>query len=159
MAWTQPLDPCHNLWVSCLLAVLPVSVIFWALVVRKMKGYQARLLATVAALVIAVTVYRMPVHLALLSTANGALYGLFPICWIVFTAVFLFNITIRSGQFEVIRHFMSTVTADRRIQALLIAFSFGSFLKGRLVSVLPSLSPLPCSPAWAFIRCMRQGYA
>jgi lactate permease len=72
----------------------------------------------------------MPVNLALLSTANGALYGLFPISWIVFTAVFLFNITIRSGQFEVIRHFMAGISDDRRIQTLLIAFSFGSFLEG-----------------------------
>ena len=115
---------------SCLVAILPVSVIFWALVVRKMKGYHASLLATAAALLIAVVVYRMPLNLALLSAANGALYGLFPICWIVFTAVFLFNITIRSGQFEVIRGFMAGITADRRIQALLIAFSFGSFLEG-----------------------------
>jgi lactate permease len=130
MAWIQPLDPCHNLLVSCLVAILPVSVIFWALVVRKLKGYQASLLATAAALLIAVVVYRMPPGLALLSAANGALYGLFPICWIVFTAVFLFNTTIRSGQFEVIRGFMAGITADRRIQALLIAFSFGSFLEG-----------------------------
>jgi lactate permease len=72
----------------------------------------------------------MPVKLALLSTANGALYGLFPICWIVITAVFLFNITVKSGQFEVIKHFMASITSDRRLQALLIAFSFGSFLEG-----------------------------
>ena len=130
MAWTQPLDPCHNMLLSCLVAILPVSLIFWALVVRKIKGYQASLLATGAALLIAVVVYRMPPTLALLSAANGALYGLFPICWIVFTAVFLFNSTIKSGQFEVIRGFMAGITADRRIQALLIAFSFGSFLEG-----------------------------
>lgn len=130
MAWTQPLDPCHNLAVSCLVAIVPVAVIFWALVVRKIKGYHASMLATGVALLIAVFVYRMPLHLAVLSAVNGALYGLFPICWIVFTAVFLFNITIRSGQFEVIRGFMAGITADRRIQALLIAFSFGSFLEG-----------------------------
>jgi lactate permease len=130
MAWTQPTDPCHNMLASAIIAILPVSVIFWALVVRKMKGYQAALLACAAALVIAALVYQMPIHLALLSAVNGAVYGLFPICWIVFNAVFLFNTTIRSGQFEVIKHFMATVTADRRIQALLIAFSFGSFLEG-----------------------------
>jgi len=130
MAWTQPTDPCHNMLASAIIAVLPVSVIFWALVMRKMKGYQAGLLAGIAALVIATLVYQMPVHLALLSALNGAVYGLFPICWIVFNAVFLFNTTIRSGQFEVIKHFMATITADRRIQALLIAFSFGSFLEG-----------------------------
>lgn len=130
MAWTQPVDPCHNMAMSCVVAIVPVAVIFWALVVRKIKGYHASMLATAAALFIAVVVYRMPVNLALLSAANGALYGLFPICWIVFTAVFLFNITIRSGQFEIIRGFLAGITADRRIQALLIAFSFGSFLEG-----------------------------
>jgi lactate permease len=130
MAWIQPTDPCHNMLASAIVAVLPVSVIFWALVLRKMRGYQAALLAGIAALLIATFIYKMPIGLALLSSLNGAVYGLFPICWIVFNAVFLFNTTIRSGQFEVIRHFMATITADRRIQALLIAFSFGSFLEG-----------------------------
>jgi lactate permease len=130
MAWTQPIDPCSNLLVSCIIAILPVLIIFWALVIRKMKGYQASLLAILAVLLIAIAVYRMPVNLALLSALNGAIYGLFPISWIVLPAVFLFNLTVRSGQFEVIRHFMAGISADRRIQALLIAFSFGSFLEG-----------------------------
>jgi lactate permease len=130
MPWTQPIDPCHNLPVSAGLALLPILVIFWALVVRKMKGYQASLLAIGAAFLLAVLLYRMPVRLALLSTANGAVYGLFPICWIILTAVFLFNCTVHSGQFGIIRHFMASISADRRIQALLIAFSFGSFLEG-----------------------------
>src|SRR5690349_23460200 len=95
-----------------------------------MKGYKASLLATAIAIVIAIAVYKMPAQLALLSTANGALYGLFPICWIVLSAVFLFNITVKSGQLEVIKHFMASITGDRRLQALLIAFSFGSFLEG-----------------------------
>ncbi len=130
MAWIQPTDPCHHMLASAIVAALPVSVIFWALVIRKMRGYQAALLAGVAALLVATLIYKMPIQLAILSSLNGALYGLFPICWIVFNAVFLFNTTIRSGQFEVIKHFMATITADRRIQALLIAFSFGSFLEG-----------------------------
>lgn len=130
MPWIQPTNPLHHLTASGLVAILPILVIFWALIIRKWKGWQAGLLAMATALLIAIAVYRMPVHLAVLSMANGAAYGLFPICWIVLTAVFLFNITIRSGQFEVIRHFMAGITADRRIQALLIAFSFGSFLEG-----------------------------
>lgn len=130
MKWTQVIDPFNNIALSALIAIIPIVVIFWALVIKKMKGYQASLLSCVAALVISIFVYRMPVQLALLSTANGALYGLFPICWIVITAVFLFNITVKSGQFEVIKHFMASITSDRRLQALLIAFSFGSFLEG-----------------------------
>ena len=130
MNWQQVIDPFNNIALSALVAVLPILFIFWALVIKRMKGYTASLLATVIAILIAIIVYGMPVKLALLSTANGALYGLFPICWIVITAVFLFNITVESGQFEVIKHFMASITSDRRLQALLIAFSFGSFLEG-----------------------------
>ena len=130
MNWTQIIDPLHNIGLSALVAVLPILLIFWALIIRKMKGYQASLLATGSAMLVAIFVYGMPVKLAVLSTLNGALYGLFPICWIVIAAVFLFNITVKSGQFEIIKHFMASITSDRRLQALLIAFSFGSFLEG-----------------------------
>ncbi|HEV2353499.1 MAG TPA: L-lactate permease [Puia sp.] len=129
-SWSQVIDPCHNRLASLAIALIPVLVIFWALVIRRMKGYLASLLAVGCALVVAGVVYRMPVSLALLSAANGALYGLFPICWIVFPAVLLFNITVKSGQFTLIRHFLASITDDRRIQALLIAFSFGAFLEG-----------------------------
>jgi len=130
MNWQQAIDPFNNIVLSALLAVVPILFIFWALIIQKMKGYQASLLATILAILIAITAYGMPVKLALLSTANGALYGVFPICWIIITAVFLFNITVKSGQFEVIKHYMASITSDRRLQALLIAFAFGSFLEG-----------------------------
>src|SRR5215211_7170966 len=130
MNWKQVIDPFNNIALSALVAMLPILFIFWALIIKKMKGYQASLIAIVIAILIAIFIYGMPAKLALLSTANGALYGLFPICWIVITAVFLFNITVESGQFEVIKHFMASITSDRRLQALLIAFSFGSFLEG-----------------------------
>jgi lactate permease len=130
MQWTQVIDPFNSILVSALVALIPILFIFWALIIQKMKGYKASLLATAIAVIIAVTAYGMPVKLALLSTGHGILYGLFPICWIVLTAVFLFNITVKSGQFEVIKHFMASITSDRRLQALLIAFSFGSFLEG-----------------------------
>jgi len=130
MNWTQVIDPFNNIALSALAAAVPILFIFWALIIKKMKGYQASLLAIAIAIVLAIALYGMPVKLALLSTANGALYGLFPICWIVITAVFLFNITVESGQFEIIKHFMASITSDRRLQALLIAFSFGSFLEG-----------------------------
>lgn len=130
MNWKQVIDPFNNIALSALVAVLPILFIFWALIIKKMKGYQASLIAIAIAIAIAIFIYGMPVKLALLSTANGALYGLFPICWIVISAVFLFNITVESGQFEIIKHFMASITSDRRLQALLIAFSFGSFLEG-----------------------------
>lgn len=130
MNWTQVIIPFNNITLSALVAVIPILFIFWALIIKRMKGYKASLIATGIALCIAIIAYGMPAKLALLSTFNGALYGLFPICWIVITALFLFNITVESGQFEIIKHFMASVTSDRRLQALLIAFSFGSFLEG-----------------------------
>jgi lactate permease len=113
--WRQVIDPFNNLLISSLVALVPIIVIFWALIVRKLKGYKASLLAVAVAVVIAVGVYGMPLKLALLSTANGIMYGLFPICWIIVSAVFLFNLTVKSGQFAIIKHFMATITSDRRI--------------------------------------------
>ncbi len=130
MNWTQVTNPFGNIGLSALIAVMPILFIFWALVIKKMKGYVTSLIATLLTICIAIFIYGMPAKLALLSAANGAFYGLFPICWIVITAVFLFNITVKSGQFEIIKHFMASITSDRRLQALLIAFSFGSFLEG-----------------------------
>ncbi len=130
LTWTEITDPFHNRLISVLVALVPVLFIVWALLIRRVKGYIASLLAIVIALFIAVLIYRMPVSLALLSASNGAIFGLFPFCWILIPAIFLFNLTMRSGQFAIIRHFLASITADRRIQALLIAFSFGAFLEG-----------------------------
>lgn len=129
MTWTQNTDPLNNIAWSALVAALPVILIFW-LLIKRMKGYQASLITVLFSIVIAVVVYGMPLKLALLSGLHGALYGLFPICWIILSAVFLFNLTIKAGQFEIIKNFMASVTPDRRLQALLIAFSFGAFLEG-----------------------------
>jgi lactate permease len=129
MTWTQLTDPFDNIILSAFVAALPVIFIFW-LLIKKMKGYKASLLTILLAIVLAIAVYGMPTKLALLSGLHGALYGLFPICWIIIGAVFLFNITVHSGQFETIKNFMASITPDRRLQALLIAFSFGAFLEG-----------------------------
>lgn len=130
MTWIQETNPLGNIALSALVAIIPILFLFWALIIRRMKGYVASLCALGITLLLAITVYGMPLELALLSAAHGSLYGLFPICWIVITAVFLFNITVESGQFTVIRHFMASITDDRRLQALIIAFAFGSFLEG-----------------------------
>lgn len=130
MTWTQPVNPLNHLSLSALVALIPILFIFWALAIKKMKGYKASLLGTGVAIAVAIGIYGMPVKLALLSTANGVLYGLFPICWIIVTVIYLFNLTVKSGQFEIIKQSMAAITPDRRLQALLIAFSFGSFLEG-----------------------------
>ena len=130
MNWTQEVNPLNTIALSAIVASLPLIFIFWALIIKKMKGYMASLITTIVAIVIAVLVYGMPVKLSLLSTLHGALYGFFPICWIIIGAVFLYNVSVKAGQFEIIKSFMTSITTDRRLQALLIAFSFGSFLEG-----------------------------
>lgn len=129
MNWTQITDPFDNIALSALVAAIPVIFIFW-LLIKKVKGYIASLLTILLSIVLAMAVYGMPLTLAASSALHGALYGLFPICWIIIGAVFLFNITVESGQFDIIKNFMASVTPDRRLQALLIAFSFGAFLEG-----------------------------
>jgi lactate permease len=129
MKWTQLIDPFDHIALSALVAAIPVIFIF-LLLIRKVKGYIASLLTVLLAIILAIIVYGMPAKLAFLSTIHGALYGLFPICWVIIGAVFLFNITVKSGQFEIIKNFMASITQDRRLQALLIAFSFGAFLEG-----------------------------
>ncbi|MTV48575.1 L-lactate permease [Heliobacillus mobilis] len=128
--WTQVYDPMGNIFLSAAIAVIPILYLFWALAIQKMKGYIAGLTTTTIAVFIAILVYGMPAQVAIASTLQGALYGLFPICWIVITAVFLYNLTVKSGQFEVIKDSIASITDDRRLQALLIAFSFGAFLEG-----------------------------
>jgi lactate permease len=130
MSWTQEVNPLNTIAVSAIVAAVPIIFIFWALIIKKMKGYMASLLTAIVAIVIAVLIYGMPVKLSLLSTLHGALYGFFPICWIIIGAVFLYNVCVKAGQFEIIKSFMTSITNDRRLQALLIAFSFGSFLEG-----------------------------
>src|SRR6185503_7033835 len=129
MNWTQPIDPLNNLTLSACVAAVPIVFIFCALIL-KMKGYLASILTVLVAILLAIVLYSMPAKLALLSALHGALYGIFPICWIIIGAVFLYNVTVRSGQFEIIKNFMASISPDRRLQALLIAFSFGAFLEG-----------------------------
>lgn len=130
MNWVQINNPLNSSWLSIVAAILPVLFIFWALLIKKMKGYSAAVIATLLAIVVATAIYRMPIPLAILSASSGVLYGLFPICWLIIASLFLFHIAVESGQFEVLKHFMASITSDRRLQALLIAFSFGSFLEG-----------------------------
>lgn len=130
MKFTQVTDPLNSIGLSALVAAMPILFIFWALIIRRMKGYQASLLTLLIAFLCATVLYQMPITLTLMSAVHGALYGLFPICWIIIGAMFLYNVTVESGQFEIIKNFMASITTDRRLQALLIAFSFGAFLEG-----------------------------
>jgi len=131
MPWIQTYTPVGgSLGMSALVAAIPLIVIFVCLAVLKMKAHKAAPLAVAVALALAVTAWGMPAKLAGLAFVQGAGFGLFPVFYIVLTTLFLYNITVKGGQFEVIRASLAGVTADRRIQALLIAFCFGAFIEG-----------------------------
>ncbi|MTT31418.1 L-lactate permease [Terrilactibacillus sp. BCM23-1] len=130
MHWVQNYDPFGNLAVSFFVACIPIIFFFWALAVKKMKGYVAGLLTVLVAVLVAIIVFKMPVSLAVSATVFGGFQGLWPIGWIIVTAVFLYKLTVASGHFKIIRDSIASITEDRRLQALLIAFSFGAFLEG-----------------------------
>lgn len=131
MPWIQTYTPAAgSLGMSALIAAIPLVVIFVCLAVLKMKAHKAGPLAVASAVAIAVLVWVMPAKLAGLAFMQGAAFGLFPVFYIVITTLFLYNITVKGGQFEIIRASLAGVTGDRRIQALLIAFCFGAFIEG-----------------------------
>jgi L-lactate transport len=118
-----------NIFLTAIVAAIPIFFLFWALAVKKMKGYLAGVYTLVIAIIVAVVIYKMPVGAAISAAFLGIFNGLFPLVWIVITAVFLFNLVVESGKFEVIKSSISSISPDRRIQALLIAFCFSSFLE------------------------------
>ena len=130
MTWTQVYDPMNSLALSSLFAAIPIIVIFYLLAIRRTPGQIAGAIAVASAVLVAIFVYKMPADIAITATAMGALYGVFPIFWIVLTAIFIYNMTVETGQFEIVKDSIATITDDRRLQALLIAFGFGAFLEG-----------------------------
>jgi L-lactate transport len=128
--WTQVYDPLGNLWLSSLVAALPIIFFFLALTVFKLKGHVAGTLTVLIATLVAVFFYQMPVTTALAAVGDGFCFGLWPIAWIIVAAVFLYKLTVKTGQFDIIRSSIISVTEDQRLQMLLIGFSFGAFLEG-----------------------------
>ena len=120
----------HSLGLTAFIVAIPILYLFWALAVKRMKGHVAGLSTLLLTLVITIIAYRMPVSVGLSATALGMVTGLFPIGWIILTAVFFYNLTVEAGQFEVIKSSISSISADRRMQALLIAFCFSAFMEG-----------------------------
>lgn len=117
------------LWTT-IVAMIPILYFFWALAIKKMKGYIAGITTLIIALILAIFVFKMPATTALMSASQGAMYGILPIGWIIVTSVFLYKLTVKTGHFNIIRNSIVSITEDRRLQALLIAFAFGSFLEG-----------------------------
>ncbi|WP_343554086.1 L-lactate permease [Pantoea sp.] len=128
--WQQNYDPLNNLWLSSLVAVIPIVFFFFALIKLKLKGYQAGTATVVIALLVALFLYGMPLGQALASVVYGFLYGLWPIAWIIVAAVFVYKISVKTGQFDIIRASILTITPDQRLQMLIVGFCFGAFLEG-----------------------------
>jgi len=128
--WTQNYDPLRNAFLSTTLSAVPVVVLLSSIAVFKMRIHFAALLGLAVALAVAVFAYHMPVSAAAATTAFGAAYGLFPIGWIILNLIFLYQLTVRKGLFEVLRGSLAALAPDPRIQVILIAFSFGAFLEG-----------------------------
>ena len=130
MAWTQVYDPVGSPFFSAVLAAIPLIALFYMLAVRRSKGHLAAAVAVILTFAMALLVWRMPAGTAFNSFLYGAAFGLFPIIWIVVTAVWVYNMTVESGEFEYIKQSLARLTDDRRLQAIFIAFAFGSFLEG-----------------------------
>ena len=131
MPWTQNYAALGNsLGLTALAVSLPIFYLFWALAVKRMKGHIAGSTTLLFTIIDVILVYKMPLGVAVSASLLGILNGLFPIAWIIVTAVFLYNLTVEAGQFEIIKSSIASLSSDRRLQALLIAFSFGAFLEG-----------------------------
>ncbi|MDQ8936525.1 L-lactate permease [Acinetobacter rudis] len=128
--WQQIYDPMGNIWFSSLISLIPIVFFFLALAVFRMKGSVAGSITVVLALLVALFAYGMPTSMAFSSLVYGFFYGLWPIAWIILGALFLYKVSVKTGQFEIIRASILSLTHDQRLQMLLVGFAFGTFLEG-----------------------------
>src|ERR1700681_1129647 len=130
MHWTQIYDPFGHWWLSSLVAALRILVLFGLLAGLKVKPHLCAIAGAFTAALVAVVFFGMPVALAAISFGYGVAFGLLKIAWIVLAAVFLYDISVETGQFEIMKESVAGITPDRRLQALLVAFCFGAFIEG-----------------------------
>ena len=130
MHWNQVYDPFGHWWLSTLVAALPILVLFGLLAGLKVKPHLCAIAGALTAGAVAVIFFGMPLSLAATSFGYGVAFGLLKIAWIVLAAVFLYDISVETGQFEIMKESIAGITADRRLQVLLVAFCFGAFIEG-----------------------------
>src|SRR5712692_3867772 len=130
MNWTQVYDPLGHWWLSTLVAALPIIVLFGLLAGLRVKPHWCAISGALTAIVVAILVFKMPLALAAMSFGYGVAFGLLKIAWIVLAAVYLYDISVETGQFEIMKESVAGITADRRLQVLLVAFCFGAFIEG-----------------------------
>jgi lactate permease len=130
VSWTQVYDPLGHWWLSTLVAALPILVLLGLLAGFRVRAHICAIAGAATAVLCAIFVFHMPVRLATMSFAYGAAFGLLKIVWIVIAAVFLYDISVDTGQFEIMKQSVAAITPDRRLQLLLVAFCFGAFIEG-----------------------------
>ena len=130
MAWTQVYDPLHNWMLSTLVAALPILVLFGLLAGLRVKPHWCAIAGAGTAVLVAVLVFGMPLRLAGMSFVYGVGFGIVKIAWIVLAAVYLYDVSVHTGQFEIMKESVAGITADRRLQLLMVAFCFGAFIEG-----------------------------
>ena len=130
MTWTQNYDPFGHWWLSTIVAALPILVLLGLLAGFRVRAHRCAIAGALAAVLCAIFAFGMPTRLALTSFFYGAAFGLLKIVWIVIAAVFLYDITVVTGQFEIMKQSVAAITPDRRLQLLLVAFCFGAFIEG-----------------------------
>ncbi|MCI0537568.1 MAG: L-lactate permease [Verrucomicrobiales bacterium] len=130
MPWSQHYDPLGNSILSTLVATLPVVVLLGSIALLRIRIHVAAVAGLIVALAVAVFVYQMPVSAAAGATLYGAAYGLFPIGWIILNLIFLYQLTVKKGLFTILRNSLAMLAPDKRVQVILIAFSFGAFFEG-----------------------------
>jgi lactate permease len=128
--WSQVYNPLQNILISALVAAIPIIVLLGALGLFRLRAHMAALLGLAASLCIATFEFGMPIHLSVMSALYGAAYGILPIGWIILNVIFLYQLTLEKGHFKILQNSIAAVTEDRRLQLLLIAFSFGAFFEG-----------------------------
>ncbi|MGA3350499.1 MAG: L-lactate permease, partial [Candidatus Sulfotelmatobacter sp.] len=130
MQWTQIYDPFGHWWLSTLVAALPIIVLLGLLAGFKVKPHWCAIAGAATAVAVAILVFKMPPVLAAISFGYGVAFGALKIAWIVLAAVYLYDISVETGQFEIMKESIAGITADRRLQVLLVAFCFGAFIEG-----------------------------
>ncbi len=130
MHWTQVYDPFGRWWLSTLVAALPILVLFGLLAGLRVKPHGCAIAGALTAMTVAIAFFKMPLTLAAMSFGYGVAFGLLKIAWIVLAAVYLYDISVETGQFEIMKESVAGITPDRRLQALLVAFCFGAFIEG-----------------------------
>src|SRR5256885_608595 len=128
--WLQNYDPLGSAFLSTTVAALPVVVLLSAIAIFRIRIHFSALLGLIVALAVALFAYKMPLKAAAATTVYGAAYGLFPIGWIILNLIFLYQLTVKRGLFDVLRNSLGSFAPDPRIQVILIAFSFGAFFEG-----------------------------